>query len=436
MKSRSLARILAMSGLIWSAGTAGAQAPIAHDDSYEAAAGYSLLVEAVGVLANDTDALGEDLAPSASAELVGDVSNGTLDLASDGSFTYVPAVGFLGIDTFSYRVLDGALVSNVATVTLSVRGCSGALPLLTCWVESEYVAELLALGYDSFQESFEEAAVWPLSPDGAGVVTSLGTTWSSNHAGSELRTGPGAAHTGARGLFSIPHGNTTGAPLDPQRDGFTGTAAGTFVGVGGWLTSNTPGARVQFLLTSPPDPPVVVDFVDPVVSSAHKFFGVIDTRGFSSFEVVETEGVVEDQKLIFGDDFGFAVIGAPACGNGMDDDGDGWADFPIDPGCLDATGVREDPQCQDGADNDGANGIDFDGGQSIWGACTGEPGGCPPGVSDPEADGVANPDPQCVGQPWANREARSGRRCGLGYELAALLPLLVWLRRTRGQWNP
>jgi hypothetical protein len=88
----------------------------------------------------------------------------------------------------------------------------------------------------------------------------------------------------------------------------------------------------------------------------------------------------------------------------------------------------EAPQCQDGLNNDPAQDdlIDFDGGQSIWGECSG--GTCPPGVSDPDGDGIADPDPHC-NDAWRNVE--SGRRCGSGFELVLLLPLLMGLRRRR-----
>jgi len=79
------------------------------------------------------------------------------------------------------------------------------------------------------------------------------------------------------------------------------------------------------------------------------------------------------------------------------------------------------PQCRDGIDNDGQIGTDFDGGESVLGAGNGDPDG---------------PDPQCVGKPWRDREAvyPQRRRCGLGAELALLLPLLMWRygRRRRG----
>ncbi len=126
------------------------------------------------------------------------------------------------------------------------------------------------------------------------------------------------------------------------------------------------------------------------------------------------------------------------CSNGVDDDGDGGMDYDPatfadpsagagDPGCPSPRAATESPRCQDGVNNDADGLVDFDGGQSIHGACLG--GVCPPGVSDPEGDGVANPDPECTSRPWRNNEKPGA--CGLGFEIALLLPLLRRLRRNR-----
>jgi hypothetical protein len=103
------------------------------------------------------------------------------------------------------------------------------------------------------------------------------------------------------------------------------------------------------------------------------------------------------------------------CDDGVDNDGDAAADFPQDVGCRDHEGTRENPQCQDGIDNDGDGRIDFDGGASR-------------GVDPPTAvDTGCFANGQYVA--WDHREKTGA--CGLGFELVALVPLLVAARRRR-----
>jgi uncharacterized membrane protein len=94
-----------------------------------------------------------------------------------------------------------------------------------------------------------------------------------------------------------------------------------------------------------------------------------------------------------------------ACDNGLDDDLDGLPDFPLDPGCKNALGTKENPACDNDLDDDNDGKVDWDGGS-----------------------GAATPDPQCVGKPFRTKET-SG--CGLGFELALVVPLLARLRRRR-----
>ena len=92
-------------------------APVALNDEYQALPNTTLTINAGnGVLTNDTDAEMDAL----QAVLVNDVSNGALTLNPDGSFDYTPAMGFTGVDSFTYRSNDTALDSNPATVTLAV----------------------------------------------------------------------------------------------------------------------------------------------------------------------------------------------------------------------------------------------------------------------------------------------------------------------------
>jgi VCBS repeat-containing protein len=90
--------------------------PVANDDDYSVNEDTTLNVATPGVLANDTDPENDDL----TADLVDDVSHGTLSLNSDGSFDYTPEAEYFGTDTFTYRAYDGLEYSNTATVTIII----------------------------------------------------------------------------------------------------------------------------------------------------------------------------------------------------------------------------------------------------------------------------------------------------------------------------
>ena len=87
--------------------------PVAEDDYYDTPAGTPLSAPAAtGVLANDTSAL--------TATLLAGPGHGAVTLQPDGSFTYTPAAGYSGPDTFSYQAAnpDG---TDQGDVTLTVH---------------------------------------------------------------------------------------------------------------------------------------------------------------------------------------------------------------------------------------------------------------------------------------------------------------------------
>lgn len=92
-------------------------APVGRSDAYRTDENVLLTVhDPDGVLANDTDVDSDRL----TATLVDDVAHGSLTLAANGTFRYVPDRGFDGMDTFTYAVSDGAASTGPVTVTLTV----------------------------------------------------------------------------------------------------------------------------------------------------------------------------------------------------------------------------------------------------------------------------------------------------------------------------
>ncbi len=91
--------------------------PVAQNDSYSTDESTALSVSAPGVLGNDSDTDGDAL----SAVRVGSPAHGTLTLNANGSFIYTPTAGYYGSDSFTYKVSDGYVFSNIATVTLTVN---------------------------------------------------------------------------------------------------------------------------------------------------------------------------------------------------------------------------------------------------------------------------------------------------------------------------
>ena len=102
--------------------TAVNDAPVAGNDSYSTPEDAALTIAAPGVLANDTDVDSTTL----TAALVSGPANGTLTFNANGSFSYTPNADFNGSDSFTYRANDGALNSQLATVTITVTPVNDA----------------------------------------------------------------------------------------------------------------------------------------------------------------------------------------------------------------------------------------------------------------------------------------------------------------------
>ncbi len=109
--------------------------PIADPDTYTASGNIAISVAAPGVRANDRDpdtGNNTGLTVTEVQGLPGNVGvstdttatgrggvKGKVTLNADGSFTYEPAPGFNGDDTFTYKVSDGTL-TDTATVKITI----------------------------------------------------------------------------------------------------------------------------------------------------------------------------------------------------------------------------------------------------------------------------------------------------------------------------
>src|SRR5207244_1709802 len=97
-------------------------APVAVGNSYSVNEDTTLTVERNSVVCNDSDVDGDSL----TAVLVSGPAHGSLTLNANGSLSYTPSANFNGSDSFTYLANDGALDSNVATVSLTINSVNDA----------------------------------------------------------------------------------------------------------------------------------------------------------------------------------------------------------------------------------------------------------------------------------------------------------------------
>jgi hypothetical protein len=212
--------------------------PVANNDSYTYTLNTPLVVAAPGVLANDTDPNGSNLV----AVLVVGPSGGSLNLNSNGGFTYTPANGFIGNDSFTYRAADGLTNSSTATVNLSAA-LVGALfgddftrsndptNLTAPWVVRSnnwtVTGGLLQGGVDA------------LNSYGSAYVTN---SWSNYYVQARLMFGPGGYGGGIGGRLNP----TTGARYvawvypSPSSEGNNAISLVKFSDWTSWGYTNTP----------------------------------------------------------------------------------------------------------------------------------------------------------------------------------------------------
>lgn len=92
------------------------KAPKAVRDFYTVAKDGTISVNAPGIMVNDSDPNSDPITPT----LLGTPLHGSMTLNPDGSFTYTPTTGYVGLDSVLYKVCDPAGLCAQAYVVFNV----------------------------------------------------------------------------------------------------------------------------------------------------------------------------------------------------------------------------------------------------------------------------------------------------------------------------
>ncbi|MDB5339847.1 MAG: repeat-containing protein, partial [Planctomycetaceae bacterium] len=155
-----------------------AASPIAVDDTYADTLGTAYLGSSV--LANDTaDAPGGTTIQSATLGTT--TAHGILSLSSDGTFAYVPDLGFTGSDSFTYFAIDSLnqISANEGTATIHVGNSipTGLPATISTGVDTAFSGNLLGLDLDGDSLTFGAGTTAPsdgsvtIQPDGSFTYT-------------------------------------------------------------------------------------------------------------------------------------------------------------------------------------------------------------------------------------------------------------------------
>ncbi|MBK4731328.1 tandem-95 repeat protein [Oxynema sp. CENA135] len=195
-------------------------APIAENDNYSTPKNTALILPTdTGILANDRDPENESL----TAILKELPTNGSLELDSDGSLVYTPNGNFEGVDRFTYRADDGTNLSELATVTITVRD-----------------GNLVPIAADD---------LYTLDEDSTLTLTPSGVLANDNDGNGDRLTARSIVSPSYGRLSFNPDGSFTYTP-DPN---FTGTDRFTYQANDGAADSNI--ATVTLTVNNTNDPP-------------------------------------------------------------------------------------------------------------------------------------------------------------------------------------
>jgi VCBS repeat-containing protein len=157
-------------------------------------------------LANATDVNHDAL----TAAVVAQPAHGAITVNRDGSWTYTPNQYFYGTDSFTYKVSDGVLDSNVATVSLTVMHVNQAPVAIDSQVtgteDTPYVLRWSDFAVTDVDNDALTVAISALPADGSLQKLSSGGTWTSVVVGDHFAQ----ADIGAGKLRFVPAANASG----------------------------------------------------------------------------------------------------------------------------------------------------------------------------------------------------------------------------------
>lgn len=105
------------------------RAPVAHDDLFEVVIDESLTGNVLANNGNGADRDPDGNPLSVTAATITTINGGMIELLADGSFTYTPAAGYLGSDSFDYTLLDSFGAVDTGTVNISVEPFANKAPV-------------------------------------------------------------------------------------------------------------------------------------------------------------------------------------------------------------------------------------------------------------------------------------------------------------------
>ncbi len=242
------------------------QAPVAQDAVYTTTQNEAIFAQGAdanpSLLANDTDVDGDPLCVVSINDSAANVgkqitlgSGSRLTVQADGSFLYIPATDFVGADTFTYSVGDGAAIAS-ATVQLTVSAGGPGSGISTGGSDTTDDDNVLTANDDAYTGLHDQTMIVDAGPGSnsllANDIQTIPTTLNVA-AVNGLAANVGAFVTLASGasLLVEPDGSFTYIPLA----GYVGTDQFTYTASDGTNTSNT--ANVIISLTN--HPPVAGD---------------------------------------------------------------------------------------------------------------------------------------------------------------------------------